>query len=119
MSNQKTTQNTTQKSTHLGENTDDNADLMFNKFYDETYTPYRLALGRSIQMYREHRGASLEDLAATIPTAPSILEKFEAGELEPSLAALLRFADYFQIPASIFFHMAERILKENRNSKRF
>ena len=71
-------------------------------------------LGRHLQVLREARGLSQEDLAAKIPISRGYLARLETGRHEPSLSMLEKLATIFKVPMMVLLKSATRPRKEAR-----
>ena len=62
-----------------------------------------MALGELIQAWRVSRGHSVDDLATASHFTPHVLEKIEAGEVDPSASLLEAIAAALKIPPAWLF----------------
>jgi transcriptional regulator with XRE-family HTH domain len=59
-----------------------------------------MIIGRTIQQWRMKRGLSVKDVERQAKIAPSMLERVESGDLDPTASTLSAIADAFGIPVS-------------------
>jgi transcriptional regulator with XRE-family HTH domain len=59
-----------------------------------------MAIGGTIQQWRMKRGLSVKDVETRAKMAPSMLDRVESGDLDPTASTLSAIADAFGIPVS-------------------
>jgi transcriptional regulator with XRE-family HTH domain len=66
-------------------------------------------LGARLKTLRAERGWTLDDLAARADLSPPYLSRLEAGDRQPSLAALISLAQAFELPLTALFEAEARV----------
>lgn len=71
--------------------------------------PDLLVLGEAVQLMRERRGVSTDELANTSGVPRERIAALEAGQLDPTYEQLLEIADGLGIQPSALVSLAERL----------
>jgi transcriptional regulator with XRE-family HTH domain len=66
-----------------------------------------MRLGERLHAFRTERGWTLDDVAKRADLSPPYLSRLEAGERQPSLAALISLAQAFEVPIAALFETAK------------
>lgn len=64
-------------------------------------------LGKKIKLLRQKAGVLPEDLAPIVDVPSAVLSKIESGAVQPTVATLLKLAQYFDVPLEDFFSNVE------------
>jgi len=68
-----------------------------------------VAIGKNIQQWRMKRGLSVKDVQRHAKIAPSMLERVESGDLDPTASTLSAIADAIGIPVPWLYASPEQL----------